>query len=140
LTLPLRSTLAVLLAALAFACAGLGERGNGRQSLDGPPASALHAAREAAADRVEAVRPRTPARRGVPGMERSELRPDSVPWIVPGAESTHPPLLPAPGAARRPSAAIPSRALRPEFARHLAAARDGTLSSRATGLPPPVPA
>ncbi|HEX2080922.1 MAG TPA: hypothetical protein VHG08_24680 [Longimicrobium sp.] len=133
----LRSLSAAFAAALALACAAVGNGGTAARD-DGPgvraarePASVAAVDRGLAAARLKGSRP---------ALERIPRRSGTPPRAHPGSHLPTSSLSaagPAPPGVLHPHA---SRALRPAFARHLAAARDGTLSALSAGVPPPLPA
>lgn len=133
----LRPTFAALLAALAFACAGLGARA--AAEAGGAPGPLL---RRGGAETVVLDAQRTLAlaflRGGRPVLAGPSNRAGTLPGIARDAGASDPFPFPRPHAARRLHAGARIRlVLRPPFARRLAAARDGTLSARSTGVPPP---
>lgn len=133
----LRSTFAALLAALALACAGLGARGSDAADAGRAHAPVLRHGRGIALD-VQRTLELVFLRGGGPVLAGHGKRPGALPRVAPGSQP--PGILPcfAIHAARGlPAGALIHPTLRPPFARRLAAARDGTLSARSTGVPPP---
>jgi len=135
----LRSPFAVLLAALALACAGLGARGG-----DGTGAARAHGpmlrqpAGIAAAVDMRSAMALAFLHGGGPALAGHASRPGTPSRVLPGALTSGF----APFSVLHASRALVAGAyvhppLRPPFARRLAAARDGTLSARSTGVPPP---
>jgi hypothetical protein len=122
----LRTAFAALLAALALACAGFGARDGadaGRQAaVLRQGRLALDVQRTLELGFLHGGRP---VLAGAQPLVEPEGQPSGIPPFVDaaGRESTA-------GAHVYPT-------LRPPFARRLAAARDGTLSARSTGVPPP---
>jgi hypothetical protein len=131
-----RSAFAALLAALALACAGLGsgERNGAAPHAPGwrPAAGAENAYRAEPAPALVFLRG------GALVLDGPQRRAGALPRITPG--TSHESSFAAAGAHRRASGARIRRILTLALGRHLAAARDGTLSSRSTGVPPPVTA
>lgn len=136
-----RSTFAALLAALALACAGFGEGARNERNAGAPHAPGWRSARGAeSAFRVEQAPSLVFLRGGTLVLDGPPRRTGPLPRIAPGTDPSHESSFAAQGAHRRASGARIRRILTLALARHLAAARDGTLSSRSTGVPPPVTA
>jgi hypothetical protein len=132
----LRSTFAALLAALALACVGDRVRGGGTNA----PAEQPSVLRYSAGTGLDVQRTLELAflRASGPVLVGWGQRTDAVPRVVPGTQPSGIPTFASVHAARGLSAGPPIHpTLRPPFARRLAAARDGTLSARSTGVPPP---
>jgi hypothetical protein len=132
----LRSSFAAIFA-LALACVGVGVRG--APEPPAPPAASL---RETHRDRSIDTR-QTPAlvllRAGTLVLDGPPRRAGAMPRIAPGDGGAHADdaWLAARTALRRAAGERTRRILTLALARQLAAARDGTLSSRSTGVPPP---
>ncbi|HST59794.1 MAG TPA: hypothetical protein VLK84_13915 [Longimicrobium sp.] len=130
----LRSTFAALLAALALACVGLGVRdgadaGHRRTSVLRQGGLALDVQRTLELGFLHG---------GRPALAGRVVRLGALPLVEPGNQLSGPPPLAAVLAGHRLAAGAHIHpALRPPFARCLSAARDGTLSARSTGVPPP---
>jgi hypothetical protein len=134
-----RPTFAVLLAALALACAGLGAHGGADADTGRTPAPMLRRTGAATA-RLDAQRTLALAflRGGTPALGGLSNRPGTLPRVAPGSPSAHTPSFHALHAVHRYAGGACILSIsRPPFARRLAAARDGTLSARSTGVPPP---
>lgn len=132
----LRSTFAALLAALALACVGDGVRGGGTNAAR-EQGSVLRNARGTALD-VQRALELAFLRGGGPVLVGRGQRMGALPRVAPGAQPSGTPTFAAVHVARGSYAgALIHPTLRPPFARRLAAARDGTLSARSTGVPPP---
>lgn len=135
----LRSTFAVLLAALAFASVGLGARGAAETWTGRTPAPLLRGTGTAQAG-LDAQRTLALAflRTGTPVLGAAAGRPGTLPRVVSATTAPEPLAFHAAHPARGVAAGtqVPPL-LRPPFARRLAAARDGTLSARSNGVPPP---
>jgi hypothetical protein len=133
----LRSTFSALLAALALACAGLGAPGSDAAGAGRVHAPVLRHGRGIAMD-VQRTLELIFLRGGGPVLAGHGKRPGALPRVAPGSQP--PGILPTfavHGARRFAAVALIHPMLRPPFARRLAAARDGTLSARSTGVPPP---
>jgi len=136
---PLRSTLAALLAALALACAGFGVRGGAEDAAESrrPVLRAEHAGQGMGAKQ-------TPApvfqRGGTLVLDGPPRRTGPLPRLTPAKDPSQGGSFAARTVVREATGTRIRRILTLALARHLAAARDGTLSSRSTGLPPPSPA
>ncbi|HYR09354.1 MAG TPA: hypothetical protein VEQ60_16335 [Longimicrobium sp.] len=131
----LRSTFAALLAALALACVGGGARGGGTDARE--LASVLRHAPGTALD-VQRALELAFVRGGGSVLVGRGQRMGALPRVAPGTQPSGIPTFAAVHAARGSYAgALIHPTLRPPFARRLAAARDGTLSARSTGVPPP---
>lgn len=130
----LRSTFATLLAALAIACAGLGARGVAL--ADGPREPVLRQGYGTNAD-VQRTLELAFLRGGAPSLAARTLRPGAMPRVVPGTHASVIPLAATYGARGSFAGPLLLPTLNPPFARRLAAARDGTLSARSNGVPPP---
>ncbi len=132
----LRSTFAALLAALALACAGLGVRGG-----EGADAGHRHASvlrQGGIALDVQRTLELGFLHGGRPALAGRAHRAGTLPRVVPGSQPSGIPSFAAEYAPRDFAAGAHIHpTLRPPFARRLAAARDGTLSARSTGVPPP---
>ena len=138
MTHSLRSTFAALLAALALACAGLGVRAADADAGAGRHAPAL---RQNHGESLLSLAEQAPAppflRGGALVMEGLARRPGALPRVVPGTDPSHETSSAVWSVHRQGTGAHARRILTLALARHLAAARDGTLSSRSTGVPPP---
>lgn len=129
-----RSTFAALLAALAFACVGLGDR-IGADRLHGPTLQRPTGTRIVTGGEALAL---AFLQGGTPVLAGVHHRTGALPRVAPGTHPTDPSPADAAQASRMAAAGVRIRpALRPPFARDLAAARDGTLSARSNGVPPP---
>ncbi|HEX6037386.1 hypothetical protein [Longimicrobium sp.] len=131
----LRTTFAALLAALALACVGLGDR------ADAAPASGGRSFQPQAQSGVATGRQALALaflQGGAPVLAPPGMRAGVVPRVAPGAGAPDTPARGIAHAARLATADARTRCtLLPTFARRLAAARDGTVSARSTGVPPP---
>jgi hypothetical protein len=133
----LRSTFAALLAALALACAGLGARGSDAAGTERAHAPVLRHGRGIAVD-VQRTLELVFLRGGGPVLAGRASRPGALPRVAPGSQQSGIlPFVTIHGARGSSAGALIHPTLRPPFARRLAAARDGTLSARSTGVPPP---
>jgi hypothetical protein len=138
LKLSLRSTFAALLAALAFACAGLGDRGPAGEASGGRRAPSLQRQTRGGLQDARETLALPFLRGGSPGVAGASHRTGALPRVGPGTHPSDPSLEGTAHAARRAAAGARIRTTRrPSFARQLAAARDGTLSARSNGVPPP---
>jgi hypothetical protein len=135
LKLSLRSTFAALLAALALACAGLGAGGGGDGAHRHAPI--VQQGGSLALDVQRTLELRF-LHGGRPVLAGRAQRPGGIPRVEPGSQPSGIPFFAAGRAAHAPATrAHVHLPLRPPFARRLAAAHDGTLSARSTGVPPP---
>ncbi|HEX2202003.1 MAG TPA: hypothetical protein VHG91_01840 [Longimicrobium sp.] len=127
-----RAPLAVVLAVLAFVCLGAGVRADATGGVaPGAPAWTRGGGSERRVETKHALA-LLHLRHGAPG---ARLAPRGSGAAPPGPSFVT--RLPLPRfAGRRPDAPLPA-VLRPAYARAAAAARDGTLSSRSNGVPPP---
>ena len=123
----LRSSVAGLVAALAFACAAV--------AGVAPDATAQDPRTAVALDACPSDPPPPSLRHGGHAIGAAALPGESAPRAAAGDEAHR--RLPARTPAARPRTRATGGGVRPAFARHLTAARDGTISSRSTGLPPP---
>lgn len=141
MTLTIRSLFAALAAALALACAGVA--GNGGADAHREHPTGWSAPRQSA----------QPAAKATPALARMLVRGGVLVLDPPGRRSGAPPRMAAAGTdpshdhsfsvqavIRRISGARTRGILNLALARQLAAARDGTLSARSTGVPPPAQA
>ena len=133
----LRSTFAALLAALALACAGSGARGGDAAEAGRAHAPVLRHGRGIAVD-VQRTLELAFLRGGRPVLVGGAHRPGALPRIAPGSQPFGiVPFFAGHGTRGSVTGPLIHPTLRPPFARRLAAARDGTLSARSTGVPPP---
>ena len=130
-----RLALLPLLSALALACAAAAERGPERWAAGAArPAPGLEGREAPAAAQLRTAISLAFVRTGTPPVLVHGVRPGALPRVAP---RTHAPGTPCAPTART---AVLGHARRPvgrHLARRMAAARDGTLSSRSTGVPPP---
>lgn len=139
--LSLRSAFSLILAALAFACAGAIERGEGGENAGRAEAPALHHPRRAPAQDAEQAHVPAYFRGGTLVLDGPIRRVGTPPpRAANGSTPSHFRSFAAWTARRRAAGARIRGILALTLARRLAAARDGTLSSRSNGVPPPVPA
>ena len=134
----LRSTFAALLAALALACAGLGDR-VARSDAPSPTdaRSFQNATRTGGVTAREALALAF-LQGGSPVVGAPGMRTGALPRVAPGADGSGPLCRGIAHAARMAAEDARIRCTQlPTFARRLAAARDGTLSARTNGVPPP---
>ncbi|HEU4562054.1 MAG TPA: hypothetical protein VFS20_29775 [Longimicrobium sp.] len=137
----LRSSLATLFSVLAFACLGLGERGSAGAEMRGMRIQTpRQLAEHAAVFRLENAFALIFLEAHSPALKVPARRPGAVPRLGPGRSPSSAPGYLPPGADHATVGSSPhlGHVRRPGLARELAAAQDGTLSSRSTGLPPPI--
>jgi hypothetical protein len=134
-----RSTFIALCAALAFICAGWGDGARGAHGGQAhPPGWRQHrAAQPLLGERAPTL---TFLRGGALVLTAAPRHTGAPPRLGAGTDPSHRSSFAAHLTHRRSAGTRTRRILTLALARHLAAARDGTLSSRSTGVPPPSPA
>lgn len=130
-----RLALLPLLSVLALACAAAAERGPERWSAGSArPALGLEGRDTPATAQLRQAISLAFLRTGTPPVAVSGLRRGALPRVAP---RTDPPGTPGLPASFMAAPAHTRRAVGRHLARRMAAARDGTLSARSTGVPPP---
>ena len=138
LTHTLRALFAVLASALAFACADAGSgAGHARDVGPGTAREQRQPQAEKAAYSLPSAA-RVLLRGGGLLLDGPSRRSGAPPRMAAGTDPSHQASFAARVVLRQAIAAHTRRILSLTLARHLAAARDGTLSSRSNGVPPPV--
>jgi hypothetical protein len=136
----LRSTFIALLAALAFVGAGVGDGARGTRDAGGAHPPGWRQGGVGASILAEQAPTLAFLRGGALTLGGAPRHAGDLPRFGPGTDPSHHSSFAAHTAHRRSAGARIRRILTLALARHLAAARDGTLSSRSTGVPPPFPA
>jgi hypothetical protein len=135
----LRPLFALLAAALAFACVGMGHGAGDRRGVDLRASAGRyeHRTEKAAYPRPSAGRVLL---RGTGVLLDASRRTGAPPRMVAGTDPSHEDSFAMRAVHRRATGAHARRILSLAMARRLAAARDGTLSSHSNGVPPPASA
>lgn len=130
----------MILAALALACAERIGRGGGDAESGRTHATAIRHGGGARPEHAEPAPLLAYLRGGSLVLDAPARRMGGVPpsRVAPGTDPSHFHSSAARHAARRTAGTRTRRILTLALARRLAAARDGTLSSRSNGVPPPV--